>query len=315
MKAVYFLLLLPLLSFSQWRYLEDNNDPEFPSMAYIEGTRIQGSEAYNVNFIFSHQEGQLRMYLHEFYRTYPVCSGYGSLEVIFDSSKAIAAVLDLQLSTDQKGLFIRDDETGRKKWLDFLSKITDHQKMYLRLTSECGEKVGVYRFSLSNSANAIGSVIRHYTESTERKSNKHVYESPTMQDYGRMVEGLNPFDLDSYVHAFVKDAYRHNIDLSYVLDKKIIIDFHQLEGQTIARAYGINRDSYVNIEVDPENWHNADPVRRVYIMWHELGHDVLNFEHYTGGSMMEPEAPISITLSDLYLDKSELFQTYYRKHK
>ena len=45
-------------------------------------------------------------------------------------------------------------------------------------------------------------------------------------------------------------------------------------------------DSKIVIKVDPKKWQNSSKQKKWYIMYHELGHDVLNLNHGEGGKMM-----------------------------
>lgn len=52
------------------------------------------------------------------------------------------------------------------------------------------------------------------------------------------------------------------------------------------KKHGIYDDFNIFLKVDPGKWSRASIVKRWYILYHELGHDVLNFEHGEGGKMM-----------------------------
>ena len=70
------------------------------------------------------------------------------------------------------------------------------------------------------------------------------------------------------------------------VDMKIDAKFESLDGNTIAISYGMNKDDEVIIRIDPEKWANASAPTKWYILYHELGHDILNLEHGEGGRMM-----------------------------
>ena len=118
---------------------------------------------------------------------------------------------------------------------------------------------------------------------------------------------INEFDLEAYVDVFLKDA-KENHDLT-LRPGRVSIRFTQLEGETIARAWNTNRDGVV-VEVDPENWKGANPIMRWYIIYHELGHDILNLEHGQGGPLLRPVAPKYVTYEQLEEYKTEMFEYY-----
>ena len=139
--------------------------------------------------------------------------------------------------------------------------------------------------------------------------------SPTIKNSGYIYKmGLvnsNPFDLEKYVDKFILDAKaNHGIDLSYVNRNERLIMFRQLERETIALAYKMDDDEKVLVLVDPENWNNANQALRYYIIYHELGHDILNLEHGEGGRMMNPYKEGNYSWSRFETDKKEMFSNY-----
>ena len=144
-------------------------------------------------------------------------------------------------------------------------------------------------------------------------------ETPTIKNKNlyRVANGLanvNPFNLDKYIDKFILDAKtNHNIDLSYVNKRDRLILFKELEGETIAAAYKMDDDDSVLVLVDPENWYDANQSKRWYIIYHELGHDILNLEHGECGPMMNERASGNYTWDRLEKDKNTMFETYKSK--
>ena len=150
--------------------------------------------------------------------------------------------------------------------------------------------------------------------------NKYIgVEAPTMKNKNiyKVANGLanvNPFNLDKYIDKFILDAKtNHNIDLSYVNKRDKLILFKELEGETIAAAYKMNDDDNVLVLVDPENWYDANQSKRWYIIYHELGHDILNLEHGECGPMMKETANGNYSWDRLEKDKNTMFETYKTK--
>ena len=150
--------------------------------------------------------------------------------------------------------------------------------------------------------------------------NKYIgVEAPTMKNKNiyKVANGLanvNPFNLDKYIDKFILDAKtNHNIDLSYVNKGDKLILFKELEGETIAAAYKMNDDDNVLVLVDPENWYDANQSKRWYIIYHELGHDILNLEHGECGPMMKETANGNYSWDRLEKDKNTMFETYKTK--
>ena len=125
---------------------------------------------------------------------------------------------------------------------------------------------------------------------------------------------VNLFNLDRYIDKFIFDAKtNHSVDLSYVNEKDKLILFRELEGETIAAAYKMNDDDSVLVLVDPENWYDANQSKRWYIIYHELGHDILNLEHGECGPMMNETASGNYSWDRLEKDKNTMFETYKTK--
>ena len=80
--------------------------------------------------------------------------------------------------------------------------------------------------------------------------------------------------------------------------------FEPLQGNLIALSYALGDDSSIIIKVDPEKWANASIEKKWYVLYHELGHDVLNLEHGQGGKMMFNFADKEYTWDDFLMIKN-----------
>lgn len=105
---------------------------------------------------------------------------------------------------------------------------------------------------------------------------------------------IDPNNLLSFVDAFVLDAQRYGVDLSYVRDNCyniLIEDFGS--SPTSGRAAASCVDSQVRVTLNKETWeqniqHFLDHPSGFYkdpfmfgfhLIWNELGHDILNLDH------------------------------------
>ena len=129
--------------------------------------------------------------------------------------------------------------------------------------------------------------------------------------YSFGLANYNPFDWEGFIFKFLQDAkINHGINLDYIKNSNIYTISKRLEETTIALAAGMNNDSEVIIAIDPDSWYKASPAKRWYIMYHELGHDILNFEHGVGGPMMNPETSGSYDWARFEKDKSIMLNHY-----
>jgi hypothetical protein len=114
-------------------------------------------------------------------------------------------------------------------------------------------------------------------------------------------ETIEEFDLEPMVNLFLDDYLNNYLEgglpngeivpiPSFFEEFKEMFNikatFVPLEGDDLALSYGLNDDKNIILKVDPEKWAKASSPKRWYTLYHELGHDVLNFEHGQGGKMM-----------------------------
>jgi antitoxin component YwqK of YwqJK toxin-antitoxin module len=112
----------------------------------------------------------------------------------------------------------------------------------------------------------------------------------------------NVYDLEAMIKLFLEDCKENNIKL--LSDYKITAKFEELEKNTLALAFGIFNDEEIILKVDPIEWSKASNPKKWYILYHELGHDVLNLEHGQGGKMMFNFTDNDYTWDDFFEDKS-----------
>ena len=99
-------------------------------------------------------------------------------------------------------------------------------------------------------------------------------------------------DLEQYLDSFVNLAELNGIDLSYIYTEDIHITFTEKERDNrVATAFKRDKDG-IAIIVDREKFAARTDEGRKYVMFHEFGHDILNFPHLEGNErgMMEPTA-------------------------
>ena len=92
----------------------------------------------------------------------------------------------------------------------------------------------------------------------------------------------------SYLKAFIKDASRNNVDLSYInvnnFQFNVIKDIDWTSDATAFASRGCN-DNEIEISYKESLWisgkipFKSSIPESVKVMWHEFGHDILNLEH------------------------------------
>lgn len=124
---------------------------------------------------------------------------------------------------------------------------------------------------------------------------------------GKDIRKVNTYDLKSMVKIFLDDCKKNNLITPLINTLKAT--FEPLDGNTIALSFAFNNDSKIIIKVDPEKWEKASIQKKWYIIYHELGHDVLNLEHGEGGKMMYNFADRDYSWDEFFLDKKYMLNS------
>ena len=123
----------------------------------------------------------------------------------------------------------------------------------------------------------------------------YLQEESNIPDYDNdpIYSKANPKNLPTYWDIFVESAALYDVDLSNITDVEFISE--DLSGGTAGRAIGSCHD-YVKIQVDETIFRNLTTGEQIFLMYHELGHDVFNASHDGGGLMAPNVRSIEYTL-------------------
>jgi hypothetical protein len=125
------------------------------------------------------------------------------------------------------------------------------------------------------------------------------------------IRNVNVYDLEPMIKLFLKDCKLNNIKLSS--DYKITSIFEPLNDGVLALSSGIFNDEEIIIKVNPKEWRGASNSKRWYILYHELGHDVLNLQHGQGGKMMFNYTEEDYTWDEFFEDRDYMFNSMKSK--
>ena len=100
---------------------------------------------------------------------------------------------------------------------------------------------------------------------------------------GKNLSEVNLFDLREMIQIFLEDCRANGI---YIRENNIQANTENLSSGLVASAYAMNNDDEIILKVDANRWKNSSPLKKWFILYHELGHDVLNLEHGEGGPIM-----------------------------
>jgi len=115
-------------------------------------------------------------------------------------------------------------------------------------------------------------------------------------------------NINGMVQVFLEDCKNNGIDFP---SNHVKIAFEKLPEGVLGLSYGMYNDSLIDIRIDRLNWSKSSSSKRWYVLYHELGHDLLNFEHGKGGRMMNPIADRGYTWEEFWRDRSVMFEEYY----
>ena len=180
-----------------------------------------------------------------------------------------------------------------------------------------GKKNQIVTYSDGDSGRKYALAIQHHDEfwddyiklidtTVEFSKNKSKTLNKLRENIGdKNLKNINTYDLQEMVQFFLDDCKRSNIIVSSI--ETLSATFEPLEDGVIALAFGMNNDDQIVIRVDPTNWQKSDLIKKWYVIYHELGHDVLNLDHGEGGKMMFNFVDREYTWDEFYNDKDYMF--------
>jgi hypothetical protein len=121
---------------------------------------------------------------------------------------------------------------------------------------------------------------------------------------------INQYDLNLMIDIFLLDCEIQNIE---VKKGEVFSSFEPLDAETLGLSYGTNIDNKIILKIDPVKWENSSIPKRWYLIYHELGHDVLNLNHGNGGKMMYNFADRGYSWREFWIDRKYMFESYKRK--
>lgn len=125
-------------------------------------------------------------------------------------------------------------------------------------------------------------------------------------------QDLNPFNLKEYSNFFGTDLlvfHDHNVGANvfgWLGDG--YMKFKPLEEGVLGIANGMNDNYVTNISIDPDEWSKASKWKRLWVVYHEIAHDIYNVKHGEGGELMDATVPNEVSFLDFYFAKSELLE-------
>jgi len=159
------------------------------------------------------------------------------------------------------------------------------------------------------------------------------YEVPEYLNFFNkyFIDGIEPNNLNYYLYTYIDDLNSFGVfdhlNINNENFEKILMTFtnnfniyfqditkpnNKPDYNTIAIAHSMFDNCKLDIQVDPSKWNESTNVKRLWILYHELSHDLFNVEHGQGGPLMDPTLPPNLT--EEYFSTSRITLINYLKN-
>lgn len=209
--------------------------------------------------------------------------GFDSIEQLFITSEIIE---DFELETIHKGkIFWRDN-------IQF-TIVFNLPKLYYDLNPEYFDSL-LYEFNILQDYNGLEFI-----------------DERLFSINSKDIRDVNTYDLKSMVKFFLEDCKLNGISIPDNIN--ISSTFEVLDSKTLGVSLGMSVPDII-IKIDPESWSKSSITKRWYLIYHELGHDVLNLKHGEGGKMMFTFSDREYNWEEFFQDKEYMFN-YFKKNQ
>jgi hypothetical protein len=124
------------------------------------------------------------------------------------------------------------------------------------------------------------------------------------------VQDLNPFNLKEYSEAFGSDLLVfHNASVplkAFGFLGDGYLKFGDLPEGVLGLANGMDDNCIEKITISSKEWNRSNDWKRLWVVYHEIAHDVFGVKHGEGGELMNATIPIDVNFADFYLAKIKL---------
>jgi hypothetical protein len=141
-------------------------------------------------------------------------------------------------------------------------------------------------------------------------------ESHSIKERSLYVSGIEVTDDKFSTPEIIIEAFLGEVKrIGLVDEQEVLILFSLKDPLILAQSLSMYQDGVIKVDINQEHWRTSSPPKRWYILYHELGHDVLNLEH-TGFEcrMMQPISDREYSWDEFMEGRSEMF-LYWLKQK
>ena len=146
------------------------------------------------------------------------------------------------------------------------------------------------------------------TNGIENRKNKIEKRRKKYQIAGNYVSDLKFKDFKGYIETFIDECIEKGINVNR---DNIIVEQKNLGVNTIVKSYGKDNDGIIEVHFNKKAWKKSNIDTRLYVLFHELGRDILNFDYNQAGKMTS-----KLTVGDTYtweqfsVDREVMFQVF-----
>ena len=144
------------------------------------------------------------------------------------------------------------------------------------------------------------------------------------------VSKLNFYDINYLIDLFIDQftysytQYYKKNNLSILNHEKFIrfldginnskrnVNFDLNEEGVLGISNSMYDDSTISLSINPSLWKTSSDSKKLYVLFHELGHDILNFRHGEGGKMMFTISDSDYSFEEFYDDRDYMFESFFK---
>ena len=137
-------------------------------------------------------------------------------------------------------------------------------------------------------------------------------------NFVKEANSINTYDLNEYVRFYIKDLKKNGFNVDSLLRKqnKKSIRFLYMGPNTIGRADGMFDNDEIDIKVSPLWWNKLNKAEKLYVIYHEAGHDFWFKLHGSSWIMAKSKkATGKITYEKIYRLRKEYFESIRKGNK
>jgi hypothetical protein len=121
------------------------------------------------------------------------------------------------------------------------------------------------------------------------------------------IEEFNTEKIKEMVDIFLSDCDLNGIKIP---KSRIEIEMVELDQSILGLSMAKDNNALIKVKINRTNWTSTSSAKKWYVLYHELGHDVLNFNHFEGGPMMNPISERGYSWSEFWQDRQLMFDSY-----